>query len=295
MNGAADIATKHVIVTGANGQLGQELQQYGHKLPGFEFHFFSKLEMDISNTVQTEKIFQQIKPAYCINCAAYTAVDKAETEKELAFLINSQAAANIAASCIAHHTRLVHISTDYVFDGKHDHPYDEETAVNPQTIYGASKAEGEERIMRSGADAIIIRTSWLYSTYGNNFVKTMLRLMDERTEIRVVNDQVGCPTYAADLATAIIGILGAGEEERWENGIYHYSNSGVASWYEFAVAIKEFAGKNCEILPITTAGYPTKAKRPAYSVLSTQKIVETFGVYVGNWRLSLEKCIGAMS
>lgn len=236
-----------------------------------------------------EKYFSQHSFSHCINCAAYTSVDKAETEKEMAFQINATAAGELAAVCKKYDTRFIHISTDYVFDGNGSVAHKESDQTGPVNMYGASKLAGEKATIANNEQAVIIRTSWVYSSYGKNFVKTMLRLMSERESIAVVNDQFGCPTYAADLATAILTILSC--HKQLIAGIYHYSNKGVTSWYDFALEIKNLTGSKCQVNPISTDGYPTAAKRPPYSVLATEKIQQAFDLTIPDWRDSLKKCI----
>ena len=242
--------------------------------------------MPIDQFELVRNYFNTLKPAYCINCAAYTAVDKAEAEKDLAFQVNGEAVGVLAAVCKQHNTKFIHISTDYVFNGEGTYPYTENFPTDPINVYGASKLEGEKDATGFNPDCIVIRTSWVYSSFGKNFVKTMMRLMNEKDEVRVINDQVGSPTYAADLAEVILKII-----PDWKPGIYNFSNEGIITWYEFAVAIKEIINCPCDVLPITTSGYPTPAKRPAYSVLDKTKIQETFGVRLKDWRESLRTCI----
>ena len=225
-------------------------------------------------------------PTFCINCAAYTAVDKAESEKDLAFLINGESVGVLAAICREHDTKFIHVSTDYIFNGEATYPYTENFPTDPINVYGASKLEGEKQAMQLNPDSIIIRTSWVYSSFGRNFVKTMMRLMNEKNEVKVINDQLGSPTYAADLAEIILEII-----PDWKPGIYNYSNEGIISWFDFALAIKEIINSPCEIKPILTVEYPTAAKRPAYSVLDKSKIQETFGVHLNDWKKSLAICI----
>ena len=281
-----------ILVTGANGQVGNEFRVLATQFPAYNFLFTSKDEMAIDDFDAVAKYFSNTKIDVCINCAAYTAVDKAETEQEKAFFINGDAVGNLAAVCKSNNTQLIHISTDYVFDGKTDKAYTEEDKVNTINVYGASKLKGEELAFQNDSSTIIIRTSWVYSSFGNNFVKTMLRLMKEKESINVVNDQQGCPTYAADLAFAIMKIVESQKSKiKNQNTIFNYSNEGVISWYEFAVAIKELTNSNCIVHPIPTSGYPTPAMRPEYSVLDTTKIKTTFGIEIPNWRDSLEKCL----
>jgi len=288
-----------ILVTGANGQLGKELKDLSISYPQMEFVFLSRSDLPIHHFELVRTYFQTLKPAYCINCAAYTAVDRAEKEKDLAFLVNSEAVGVLAAICKEHQTRLIHISTDYVFDGRSSVPYKEESQTAPQGVYGASKLEGEIQARTFNPDVVIIRTSWVYSSYGKNFVRTMLRLMKEKTEISVVSDQTGSPTYAADLAEAILQIIvnclqNGNRESNWIPGIYHFSNEGTISWYDFAVAIKEMTGSSGTIHPVSTAEFPTEAKRPAYSVLHKTKIQKTFQLVLKDWKTSLQTCIDKM-
>jgi len=279
-----------ILVTGANGQLGKELQLLSLDLPSYTFLFVAKEGLNIADAAATEKYFAAQRIDFCINCAAYTAVDKAESEPENAFLVNGIAVATLAAVCKKNNSKLIHISTDYVFDGTATQPYKETDQTNPVSIYGQSKLQGEVLALENCPSTIIIRTAWVYSSFGNNFVKTMLRLMKERESINVVNDQLGCPTYAADLAAAIMQIIASGKSN--ENpGIYHYANAGITNWYEFAIAIKKLSGSACAVNPITTAAYPTAAKRPAYSVLDTSKITSTFQLAIPAWEDSLKSCL----
>ena len=280
-----------ILVTGANGQLGSEVKELEKAFPKHQFQFVTKAELDISNEDYVSEIFNQFKPDYCINCAAYTAVDKAENDVEAAFAINANGVRNLAVACSNLQARLIHISTDYVFDGTAQSPYKDEDATNPKGVYGASKLKGEQEALLHNNESIIIRTSWVYSVHGNNFVKTMLRLMASKPEINVVSDQVGSPTYAADLAEAILQIIDGG---KWQTGIYHYSNEGIISWYQFALAIKKLTNSTCLINPIPTEQYPTPAKRPHYSVLDKSKIQNAFGVPMKNWEESLATCLAAI-
>jgi len=283
-----------ILVTGANGQLGKELKLLDQQFPYCQFFFADRKELDIADLIALEKYFAGHSIDFCINCAAYTAVDKAESEEENANLINATAVGTLATVCNKNSTQLIHISTDYVFDGTATKPYTETSPTCPVSVYGASKLKGEQLALQYAPSTIIIRTAWLYSKFNNNFVKTMLRLMNEKESINVVNDQFGCPTYAADLAFAIMRIIKSTKSK--ENpGIYNYANSGSTSWYNFAVAIKEISNSNCIVKPITTAEYPTAAKRPAYSVLDSTKILSTFEtVVVRNWKDGLRSCLAAM-
>ncbi len=282
-----------ILVTGADGQVGHELRDLAPSFTEMDFTFVTRNELDISDQEQVNEWFSTRPFEYCINCAAYTAVDKAETEVEAARLVNASAAGNLARACSRHGARFIHISTDYVFDGKKRLPYEEDDMVNPLTVYGASKEEGERQVVQHAPDSLIIRTSWVYSSHGKNFVKTMLRLMKEKPDIGVVSDQYGSPTYAADLAYAIIDIIQKNEKGlvEWSPGIYHYSNHGAITWYSFAQEIKEIMNLSCTVKPITTEQYPTPARRPAYSVLSTEKIQRVYGVEIKEWDESLRKCL----
>ena len=279
---------KKILVTGANGQLGMELQQLAKAYPLFEFIFTTREEMPLDNPEAISNFIAKHQPQYFVNCAAHTAVDKAESEKELAYQINAEAPGIIAKACKENNVQLIHISTDYVFNGTGTVPYKESDATDPVNLYGDSKLQGEKKVMEFNPDAIIIRTAWVYSEFGKNFVKTMLRLMADKDQISVVGDQSGTPTYAADLAEAILQIISS---QQWTPGIYHFSNEGNITWYDFAVAIKELSGSNCKVNPITTSQYPTPAKRPGYSVLDKTKIKETFGITIPPWRDSLAVCL----
>lgn len=277
-----------IIVTGANGQLGKELQAIASFNPEFEFIFLSKEDLPINQLDIIQKIFTIYKPEFCINCAAYTAVDRAEIEKDQAFLINAESTGILAEACKVFKVKLIHISTDYVFDGKAVQPYKEDDKVNPVNTYGASKLKGEELAIDKNKQSIVIRTSWVYSEFGNNFVKTMIRLMKEKENLGIVNDQWGSPTYAADLAKAIIAII---KSNHWKPGIYHYSNEGVISWYEFAKSINEFISSNCKIYSISTAEFPTPAKRPGFSGLNKEKIKKSYNLTIPDWKTSLQVCL----
>lgn len=282
-----------ILVTGANGQLGKELRDLSSQYSQFEFIFLSREDLPIHHFELVRNYFKTLKPDYCINAAAYTAVDRAELEKDIAMQVNGEAVGVLAAVCKSHHTKFIHISTDYVFNGKADYPYTENYPTDPVNAYGDTKLEGEKQAMQLNADSIIIRTSWVYSYHGKNFVKTILRLLNEKEEISVVDDQIGSPTYAADLAESIMQIIinSKSSKANWIPGIYNFSNDGVISWYDFAVAIKEISGSQCRINPISTTAYPTPAKRPFYSVLDKTKIQNTFGIRLKDWKKSLEKCL----
>ncbi|MGZ8511106.1 MAG: dTDP-4-dehydrorhamnose reductase [Chitinophagaceae bacterium] len=282
------VKRKKIIVTGANGQLGMELQQLASSYPHFEFVFATRQELPLDDPDAIYSYIVAQQPQYFINCAAYTAVDKAESEKELAYKVNAEAPGIIAGACKKNDVRLIHISTDYVFNGMGKTPYKEDDATDPVNLYGDSKLQGEKNVMKSDPDAIIIRTAWVYSEFGKNFVKTMLRLLADKSHINVVSDQSGTPTYAADLAEAILDIISS---QQWEAGIYHFSNEGQITWYDFAVAIKELTENPCIVNPILTSQYPTPAKRPFYSVLDKTKIRQTFGISPKDWKGSLAVCI----
>ena len=275
---------KKILVTGANGQLGSEIKMLAPNYPHFDFIFtdIEDFPLDKSAVIQTN--FKRIHPDIVINCAAYTAVDKAEQDQVVADAINHLAIATLADLCTKSGAKLVHISTDYVFDGTSPVAYKEEDDPNPKSVYGVTKLAGETACLKNCPESIIIRTAWVYSEFGNNFVKTMLRLMSERDTLNVVNDQVGSPTYAADLAQVILTIL---DSTRWESGIYHYSNAGEISWFDFAQDIKEIAQKTCEISGIPASNYPTPAERPAYSLLDKSKIKAVYGIEAVNYKISL--------
>ena len=278
----------NILVTGCRGQLGTELQ----KIAGAEHQwFFTDVDtLDICHKAAVEECFEANRIDVCINCAADTAVDRAEDEPELAMLINAFAPKVLADACLKRDALLIQISTDYVFGGDANEPYKADDPINPQSVYGTTKAEGERLIRESGCNHMIVRTAWLYSSVGKNFVKTMLMLGDTKDEINVVADQKGCPTWAHDLAGAIMALLDKnGKDPVHET--FHFTNEGQITWYDFATAIMDLGGKTCKVNPITTDQYPTKAKRPAYSVLDLSKIKEFAGIEIPNWRESLVKCI----
>ena len=282
----------NVLVTGSNGQVGSELRYLTTRAPLLDYHFYfaTRDELDLSNLCKMEDFFEGKRFDAIINCAAYTAVDKAESEQELADAINHRFVSMLAKIVKRDHSKLIHISTDYVFDGKNYRPYDESDPTDPQGIYGCTKRDGENAILTAApANTIIIRTSWVYSSYGNNFVKTMLRLGKERESLGVIFDQVGTPTYGRDLAQAIVEILPKIDTDKPE--IYHYSNEGAASWYDFAKAIFELSGIECSVKAITTDQYPTPAKRPHYSLLNKAKIKNDFNLSIPYWRESLRDCL----
>ena len=275
---------KKILVTGANGQLGSEIKMLAATYPHFDFIFtdIDDFPLDQSEVIHTN--FNRIQPDIVINCAAYTAVDKAEQDTVVADAINHLAIATLADLCTKSGAKLVHISTDYVFDGTSPVAYKEDDQPNPKSVYGVTKLAGETACLKNCPESIIIRTAWVYSEFGNNFVKTMLRLMTERDSLNVVNDQVGSPTYAADLAQVILTIL---DSSKWESGIYHYSNAGEISWFDFAQDIKAIANKTCDIKGIPASNYPTPAERPAYSLLDKSKIKAVYGIEAVDYKVSL--------
>ena len=283
--------SKHkILVTGANGQLGQEMRRLGEASPN-HYIFTDVEELDITNEAAIEEVVAREKIDVIVNCAAYTNVERAEEEPLVAERINALAVENLARTAAKHNATLFHISTDYVFDGTANTPITEDMPTNPLGAYGRTKLEGEKAIAASGCKAIVIRTAWLYSEFGNNFLKTMLRLTSERENINVVFDQVGSPTYAGDLALAIFSII-EGNFYEGKEGIYHFSNEGVCSWYDFAVEIARAVGNTkCQINPCRSKDFPTKATRPAYSVLDKDKIKRTFGIEIPQWRESMFYCL----
>ena len=277
-----------ILVTGAYGQLGSELKDLAPSFASATFTFTDRDELDITNVGAVEKFVAHGKYTALINCAAYTAVDKAESDKDLALSINGTAAGILATACKHAGAKFVHVSTDFVFDGTMGRPLLENDPVNPLSVYGTTKLEGEQLVLVSNPDALILRTSWVYSSFGNNFVKTIMRLCKERESLDIIFDQVGTPTYAKDLARVILEIVTG---INWKSGLYHYSNEGVASWYDFAIAIRDLAGLKTQINPIETSQYPTPAVRPKYSVLNKKKFKETFGLKIPYWRDSLVSCM----
>lgn len=282
---------KKILVTGAHGQLGTELNFLTSLSEANSFVFADRNSLDITDAQSITELFQKEKFFAVINCAAYTAVDKAESESEQAHTLNAVAAGQLAVAAKQTNTRFVHFSTDFVFDGKGSIPYTEGDKTNALSVYGKSKLAGEELVLENNPEALIIRTSWLYSSFGNNFLKTILRLAHERDQLKIIFDQTGTPTYARDLAAAVLTIVLADE---WKPGVYHYSNEGAASWYDFAVAITQIAGLRTKILPIETVEYPTPAERPKYSVLNKKKIKTTFDIEIPYWRDSLQHCIALL-
>jgi dTDP-4-dehydrorhamnose reductase len=280
-----------VLVTGALGQLGQAIQFIAPNHLNINFVFCNSSDLDITNKENCTAIFQTIQPDYCINAAAYTAVDKAESEPNKAQLINVVGAKNIAEACQEFDTKLIHISTDFVFDGTKKSPYNEMDLSNPKGVYGQTKLDGEKAIQEVLSNYYIIRTSWVYSQFGNNFMKTMLRLASERDTISVVNDQMGTPTHAIDLAEALVQIMITDNRQPTidRSGIYHFSNEGQCTWYDFAAEIFRVNALSINLQPIPTSSYPTPAERPKYSVLDKTKIKSALGVEVNDWKKSLKK------
>ncbi|WP_461642390.1 dTDP-4-dehydrorhamnose reductase [Labilibaculum euxinus] len=283
-----------ILITGANGQLGSEINELSSSFPNLEFVFSDLPELDICNPEMLARFVRENQIKGIINCAAYTAVDKAEEDSKTAELVNASAVANLVAVAEAQNLKLIHISTDYVFDGTAHFPYSEDFEVSPIGVYGATKRKGEEFVINSSSESIVIRTSWLYSTFGNNFVKTMLRLGKEREELGVIFDQVGTPTYARDLAQTCLEIFSKEEKMDQKGKVYHFSNEGVASWFDFAKAIMEMGKVDCIVKPIETKDYPTPAQRPHYSVMNKAKIKADFGIEVPYWRDSLKECISRL-
>lgn len=289
---------KNVLVTGANGQLGSELRRAtADHNDILNFIFTDVAELDITDIQAVDEFVKNNKIRYIINCAAYTAVDKAEDDTELCYKINKDAVRNLGIAAANNQAKVIHISTDYVFDGTGSHPYTESDQVCPKSVYGKSKQEGESALLEACADSIIIRTAWLYSIFGNNFVKTMIKLGKERESLNVVADQTGTPTNAADLAKAIVKILDYSEaNSHFKAGIYHYSNEGITTWCDFTKAIHHDAGiTTCKVNPISTDQYPTRASRPQYSVLDKSKIKAAFGIQIPQWEDSLRVCIAELS
>lgn len=279
-----------ILITGSNGQLGSELRELSGLYPDYQFIYTDINELDITSETAVDRFMEINKPQVIINCAAYTAVDKAESYEDAAFLINAVSSGILAKAATKHNAYLVHVSTDYVFDGRTYIPLSETAETNPVSVYARSKFAGELEVIKQAKNAIIIRTSWLYSAFGNNFVKTIMKYGIERGKLNIVFDQTGTPTYAYDLAKAILDILPKAINTTGVD-VFHYSNEGVSSWYDFAVAIVEITGINCKISPIETKDYPLPAVRPFYSVLNKQKIKDTFGIEIPYWKDSLVKCI----
>lgn len=280
-----------VLVTGGNGQLAACIKDVCVDKPELEVTYTSVSDLDITNKQEVDQFFAKYNFDWCINCAAYTAVDQAESDIDLARKVNKDAAKHLAEACKAHQVKLIHVSTDFVFDGKSTKLYSEEDKANPLGIYGLTKREGEQAIAETFEDYFIIRTSWLYSEHANNFMKTMLRLAKSRTELSVVADQIGTPTYATDLAEVMMKIV---TENSSDFGLYHYSNEGVASWYDFAYAIFDLQKTSIHLFPIKTVEYPTPAERPKFSVMDKTKIKQTFKIEIPHWRSSLKQAINKL-
>lgn len=283
-----------VLITGGNGQLGLSVKKRAANFPQLSFLYTDVAELDITNYQAIVDFITREEIQAIVNCAAYTAVDKAEEQAELAFQINESGPLNLAKACKSTNCALVHISTDYVFSGLGHRPYQTDEPINPSSVYAKSKAAGEQAIQKISPTAWIIRTSWLYSEYGQNFVKTMIRLGRERDQLQVVADQIGSPCYAPDLADCILQILNQEKQGAFNKGlvkIYHYANTGCASWFDFTKSIHEIAGISCRVLPIPTENYPLPATRPYYSVLNTIAVQQDYGVQIPYWRDSLKNCI----
>ena len=281
----------NILITGCNGQLGNEMQLLEKEYPQHQYFNTDVAQLDITNPEAIEEFVSNNAIDIIVNCAAFTAVDKAESSQELCHLLNAKAPEYLAAAIAKRGGYLVQVSTDYVFDGTNHTPYTEDEATCPNSVYGSTKLEGEKLAMSACANTMIIRTAWLYSTFGNNFVKTMIRLGQEKPELGVIFDQIGTPTYAGDLAAAIMAAINHGIVP----GIYHFSNEGVISWYDFTKAIHRIAGiTSCHVKPLHTAEYPTPAARPHYSVLDKTKIKQTYGIEIPYWEESLEKCVAKL-
>ena len=280
-----------ILITGAGGQLGRSFVFLREQFPELDLIPLGSGDMDIASKEAVVSGFDAHDPAVCINCAAYTAVDKAESEPEIAHLINALGTKFLAEACAEKSIPLIHFSTDYVYHGTQNTPFLEEDAVNPQSVYANTKLEGENLALKAHPNTAIIRTSWVYAPWGKNFVNTMLRLGRERDALNVVFDQIGSPTYAPDLARAVLNIISNKENLDKLGGVWHYSNEGVASWYDFARAIFDLEGIDCKLSPILTSEYPTPAMRPPFSLLNKSKIKRTFGVEIPYWRTSLAACL----
>lgn len=281
----------NILITGCNGQLGNEMQLLEKENPQHQYFNTDVAQLDITNPEAIEEFVSNNAIDIIVNCAAFTAVDKAESSQELCHLLNAKAPEYLATAVAKRGGYLVQVSTDYVFDGTNHTPYTEDEATCPNSVYGSTKLEGEKLAMAACANTMIIRTAWLYSTFGNNFVKTMIRLGQEKPELGVIFDQIGTPTYAGDLAAAIMAAINHGIVP----GIYHFSNEGVISWYDFTKAIHRIAGiTSCHVKPLHTAEYPTPAARPHYSVLDKTKIKQTYGIEIPYWEESLEKCVAKL-
>ncbi len=286
---------KRILVTGKNGQLGQSLQKIANEYSRYSFCFVGREELNLSKPDSVKSYCHEKKIDVVINCAAYTAVDKAESEPEIANQINHLAVRQLAKVCKDENISLIHISTDYVFNGKNYRPYVETDNTYPQNIYGKTKLDGELAMLHINPSGMIIRTSWVYSEFGNNFVKTMIKLGSERDRLSVIFDQIGSPTYAGDLAKSIMNMICHFERDKKSDinnvDTYHYSNEGVCSWYDFAVAIFELSSITCQVIPVVTESFPTPAKRPNYTLLDKSKIKNTFKMNIPHWKESLTVCL----
>ena len=288
---------KNILVTGAYGQLGNEVRILSANYPEYNFMFTDVDSLDITDKDELIDFVTGNDIRYIINCAAYTAVDKAEDDAELCEKINAAAVKNLGLAAAEAGAGIIHVSTDYVFDGTSCRPYSEDMPTKPCSVYGKTKLKGEKNLLKACPNAIIIRTAWLYSPFGNNFVKTMIKLGSERESLNVIFDQVGTPTYALDLADAILKAMDQTiDTDHEKGGVYHFSNEGVCSWYDFTIKIHDIAGmKTCKVNPIETKDYPTKAARPHYSVLNKSKIKQTFNITIPHWEESLKNCIKELS
>ncbi len=288
--------TKNILITGCNGQLGNELRLAIEESNDPNTYYYTDVaELDITDKQAVENYFRDNHIQVVVNCAAYTNVDSAEDNPEITDQINHIAVLNLAKACAQNSAMLIHISTDYVFDGTDNTPYTESAPTHPLGVYGVTKLKGEEAVVRSGCQYIILRTSWLYSAFGKNFVKTMQRLTSEKETVTVVFDQAGTPTYAPDLANVILAFIKRADTERAIiNQTYHFSNEGVCSWYDFSVAINEAFGHHCTVLPTHSYEYPSKVTRPSYSVLDKTKIKTTLGIQIPHWKSSMMKCVNRL-
>lgn len=285
-------AQKNILVTGANGQLGNEFRLLSASYPAFNFFFTDVEELDICDGSAVSAFVKENNVDYILNSAAYTAVDRAEEDADTCRRINASAVQNLGLAAASVGAKVFHVSTDYVYSGVHYKPYNEDDDTAPCSVYGATKLEGERLLLAACPESVVVRTSWLYSCFGNNFVKTMLRLGREKPELNVIFDQIGSPTYAADLAAAILRMVEVSETSAFHSGIYNFSNEGVCSWYDFTKAIHRMAGiRDCKVHPIEGSEYPSKATRPFYSVMNKKKIKNTFGLIIPHWEESLAVCI----
>lgn len=281
----------NILITGSNGQLGNELRTSKTTIPNAQFFFTDVAELDITDEAKVLAYCEDNAINTIVNCAAYTAVDVAEDEPEVAMLINATAVANLAKAAKKCDAKLIHVSTDYVFDGTAHEPYRETAPTSPQSVYGDTKLKGEQLLQAILPEAIIVRTSWLYSSFGNNFVKTMIKFGTERGQLNVIFDQVGTPTYAADLATAIIEMI---NQDCKVSGVFHFSNEGVCSWYDFACSIINKKAIPCTVTPVESTEFPTKATRPKYSVLNKKRLKESYGITIPHWEDGLDRCLQQM-